>query len=94
MSTSKPPVETAGELPSKARHVVLYTRVGCHLCDDANRLLEAHRSQYGFTIEEVDIDQHPELRTSYDHCVPVVAIDGKVRFRGRVNEILLRRLLR
>ena len=42
----------------------------------------------------VDIDSDPRLVEHYDCCVPVVVIDGKVRFRGGVNEVLLRRLLR
>jgi glutaredoxin len=71
-------------------HVLLYTRAGCHLCDDAKALLMRH----GLTPQEIDIDQHSELRDQYNECVPVVAIDGRVRFRGRVDERLLRRLLK
>ena len=69
---------------------MLYTRDGCHLCDDARRLLES----YGLRVVEVDIDRDESLKTKYDQCVPVVSIDGKVRFRGRVDEMLLLRLLR
>jgi glutaredoxin len=69
--------------------VVLYTRNGCHLCDDALALLERN----GLTPREVDIDADPELRAAYNECVPVVEINGRVRFRGRVDERLLRRLL-
>jgi hypothetical protein len=42
----------------------------------------------------VDIDADPKLLAGFDTCVPVVEIDGKVRFRGRVDPILLRRILR
>lgn len=69
--------------------VLLYTRQGCHLCDDAKALLERH----GLRPREVDIDQDPELRQRYNECVPVVVIDGRERFRGRVSELLLKRLL-
>ncbi|HZN35868.1 MAG TPA: glutaredoxin family protein [Pirellulaceae bacterium] len=71
------------------RRVVLYTRQGCHLCDDARSLLE----RYGLKPSLVDIDADPQLRVRYTECVPVVEIDGRERFRGRVNEVLLRRLL-
>ena len=74
--------------------VVLYTRAGCHLCDEAKALLERHRARFGLTITEVDIDRDPALKAQYDQCVPVIEIDGKVRFRGRVNEPLLLRLLK
>ena len=53
-------------------------------------MLERH----GLTVEEVDIDADPALRKRYTDCVPVVLIDGKERFRGRVDERLLRRLSR
>jgi glutaredoxin len=69
--------------------VILYTRAGCHLCEDAKALL----LRYGLSPAEVDIDREPALRARYNECVPVVVIDGVERFRGRVNEVLLRRLL-
>jgi len=69
--------------------VVLYTRVGCHLCDDALALLQRYR----LAPRLVDIDSDPALRDRYNECVPVVEIDGRERFRGRINEILLSRLL-
>ncbi len=70
--------------------VVLYTRAGCHLCEDAKALLVRH----GLTPQEIDIDQHPDLLGQYNECVPVVVIDGRVRFRGRMDERLLVRLLK
>lgn len=69
--------------------VVLYTRKGCHLCDDAAALLRRH----GLEPREIDIDGDPALVARFTNCVPVVVIDGTERFRGRVNEVLLRRLL-
>jgi len=47
----------------------------------------------GRTAEQVDIDADPELRSQFDTCVPVISTDGRIRFRGRVNEVLLRRLI-
>ena len=67
----------------------LYTRRGCCLCEDAHALLLAH----GLSVTLVDIDATPEFRERYNHCVPVVAIDGKERFRGRIDPRLLRRFL-
>lgn len=74
----------------RPRQVLLFTRVGCHLCDEAEALLIRH----GLSPQKLDIDRTPELRERYDCCVPVVVIDGKERFRGQVNEILLKRLLK
>jgi glutaredoxin len=70
-------------------HVTIYTRHGCHLCEEAQALLCRH----GLAPVLVDIDADPALRERYTECVPVVEIDGKERFRGRVNEVLLKRLL-
>ena len=69
---------------------ILYTRPGCHLCQQASELLE----KYGLAVTSVNIDENEELRSKYDSCIPVVEIDGRVRFRGQVNEVLLRRLVR
>lgn len=71
------------------RQAVVYTRSGCHLCDEACEVLTRH----GFTLSKVDIDADPELKGRFTSCVPVVEIDGKIRFRGRVNEVLLERLV-
>jgi glutaredoxin len=73
-------------------HVIMYTRNGCHLCDEAWRLLEAEQARHGFSLEAVDIDSDPKLRAEYDTCVPVVTVNGKLRFRGKINPHLVRRL--
>lgn len=73
-----------------APDVVLYTRAGCPACQAARQILERH----GVFARCVDIDADPRLSRQYTGCVPVVEIDGKVRFRGRVNSVLLRRILR
>lgn len=70
--------------------VVLYTRENCCLCNDAKQILES----YGLEPLLVDIDQHPDKLAQYNECVPVVEINGKVHFRGKINEVLLRRILR
>lgn len=75
------------------RQVVLYTRAGCHLCDDAREELERAGRRYRLVVQVVDVDSDPELVRSYGLEVPVVTIDGRVRFRGRVNRVLLERQL-
>lgn len=70
-------------------NVTLYTRKGCHLCDVAHETLKQH----GLEVTVVDIDEQEQLHVQFNECVPVVEIDGKVRFRGRVEPVLLRRLL-
>ncbi len=74
---------------NRAPNVVLYTRHGCHLCDEAEKIL----LQHGLQPTLVDIDADPALKTRFDAFVPVVEIDGRVRFRGRVDAVLLQRIL-
>lgn len=69
--------------------VILYSRHGCHLCEVARTVLERH----GLRPQEVDIESDPALLARYTNDIPVVSIDGVERFRGRVDELLLRRLL-
>jgi glutaredoxin len=71
-------------------NVVLYTRDGCHLCEEAQEVL----GDFGFSPTIIDIDADSNLRERFDTCVPVVEIDGKIRFRGRVDPALLRRIVR
>ncbi len=74
------------------RSLVLYTRAGCHLCDEARQTLAEH-GRWLPNLVEVDIDHDPRLTERYGTCVPVVSLDGKVRFRGKVSVELLRRLI-
>ncbi len=80
---------------ARAEHLTftVYTRAACCCCHKAIDLLKEFQTRYGFQIREVDIDADPDLIAKYNTEVPVVAIDGKVRFRGVVNEALLERLL-
>jgi glutaredoxin len=65
--------------------VVIYTRAGCHLCDDAKaslrRLAVAHT--------EIDIDGDPELTAEYGDLIPVITVDGKEHGYWRVDEARL-----
>jgi glutaredoxin len=74
--------------------VVMYTRQGCHLCEDAWATLEAARRRFPFELRKVDIDTDPVLLERFNLEVPVVEVNGQVYFRGRVNPVLLDRLLR
>jgi glutaredoxin len=71
----------------------VYSRAGCGCCDKAMSVLEDARRRFGFSIDEVDIDRDPDLVAKYNTEVPVVTVNGKVRFRGVVNPALLDRLL-
>jgi glutaredoxin len=54
--------------------VTLYTRPGCHLCEDARGDLEALAGELGFTVREVDIERDDALHARYLERIPVVAV--------------------
>ena len=70
--------------------VTLYTRLGCHLCEEAERVLRAEQAARPFRLELVDIDRDPELARRYGVRVPVVAVDGHDLFEYEVPPDLLR----
>jgi hypothetical protein len=61
------------------RVVTLYTRPGCHLCDEAREAILAMRAELGpFELREVDIDSDDSLHARYLERIPVVEVDGAV----------------
>jgi len=56
--------------------VTIYSRTGCHLCEDALRLLQSMQDELNFEIEEILIDGYEELEQLYGEKIPVTHIDG------------------
>lgn len=69
--------------------VVLVTRRGCHLCDEALSLLR----DLGVEPELADVDADEALYTLYDWRVPVVLVDGQVAAEGQIDRARLREAL-
>ena len=82
--------------------VVLYTREGCCLCDEMKAAIERARADAAgslarvpFELREVDIDTDPALVERYGLSIPVLEIDGRAAFKGRLSpEDLARKLAR
>jgi glutaredoxin len=73
--------------------VVLYTRRDCPLCDEAKSFLEARQCQGEIRLSIHDVDESAEWQRQYGEWVPVVLVEGRVRFRGTIDPILWRRLI-
>ena len=73
--------------------VTLYSRPGCHLCDDARHALERVAGKAPFTIHEIDITQDDRLHARYLERIPVVTVDGEELFEFFVDEDSLERLI-
>ncbi len=73
--------------------VTLYTRQGCHLCEDAKQVIDSLREVAEFRLKILDIDLDPELQARFTNEVPVIFINGRKAFKYRVEpRQLLRRL--
>ena len=69
---------------SKSR-VVIYTRPGCHLCEEAKQAMQAASCAGEYTLNEINIETDSELLERYSDDIPVITINGVEAFRHRVN---------
>ena len=67
------------------RHVVIYSRPGCHLCDEAKAVIQNAGCSERFTLDEINIESDNELLRKYKYDIPVITIDGVEAFKHRVN---------
>jgi glutaredoxin len=67
------------------RDVVLYTKTGCCLCNDAKEALQLARAHVEFALREIDIESDPALYDAHKHDIPVIEIDGRRAFKHRVT---------
>ena len=73
--------------------VTLYSRPGCHLCDDARDVIARVCADLGEEYDEVSIDDDPELSDRFNEEVPVTFVDGRQHDFWRVDETRLRAAL-
>lgn len=73
--------------------LILYTRRGCHLCDEMKQQVAPLAREFSATLREADIDADPALRAQFDTEVPVLFLDGRKIAKYRVDPGQLRRQL-
>jgi glutaredoxin len=73
--------------------VTLYTRPGCHLCDEAKLQMAPLLAEFGARLREVNIDADPELRELYSLDVPVIFLADRKIAKHRVDPAQFRRQL-
>ena len=71
----------------------LYTRVGCHLCDEARDAIRKLPSKYKLTITEIDLDDRREDIARYGDKVPVLVFDGGKSIESSITDKTLRHTL-
>ena len=57
---------------SASKRVTVLSREWCHLCHDLVAALQPIATEYGWEVEVIDVDQHPELEARWDELVPVL----------------------
>jgi glutaredoxin len=73
--------------------LTLYTRPGCHLCDEAKQQIAPLLAEFHATLREVNIDSDPALRAQFTNDVPVIFLGDRKVAKHRVNLTQLRRHL-
>jgi glutaredoxin len=67
-------------------HIDIYSRPGCHLCDEAKDAIDRVRKRHEFTVRIINIEEDPSLESAYGTEIPVVFINGSKAFKHRVDE--------
>jgi glutaredoxin len=92
-SSNDRPVERGPRTMTQPR-VTLYSRPGCHLCDDARAVIERVCAELGEAYAEVSIDDDDTLPARFGEEIPVTFVDGRQHDFWRVDEARLRAALR
>ena len=66
-------------------HVIIYSKPGCHLCDEAKASILSAGCGDQFVLEEINIESDEELLRKYKYDIPVIAINGIEWFMHRVS---------
>jgi len=76
--------------------LTIYTRPGCHLCDDMKAVIKrvAQASPQPVTLEEIDISSDPELERRYGEEIPVLLLANRKIAKYRIADRDLTRMLR
>jgi glutaredoxin len=77
-----------------APHLTLYSKAGCHLCDEMKVTIDQVAVRVPLTIEVIDISTDPALTERYGLEIPVLLVNGKKAAKYRVTERELEERLR
>ncbi|CAN5730042.1 glutaredoxin family protein [soil metagenome] len=67
--------------------VIIYSRPGCHLCEEAKTAMRAAGCEDQYELDEVNIENEPELLELYKDDIPVITLNGVEAFRHRVKSV-------
>ncbi len=70
---------------SAKTHVIIYSRPGCHLCDEAKQVIRSAQCHDEYTLDEINIESDSDLLRRYQYDIPVITINGVEAFRHRLT---------
>ena len=73
--------------------LTIYSRPGCHLCDEMKAVVRTVAQSVPVTLEEIDISTEPRLEALYGLEIPVLMVEGKKAAKYRIGEADLRKML-
>ena len=73
--------------------LTLYSRPGCHLCDEMKAVVQHVARTVPLELKEIDISSDPALEAEYGLEIPVLLVDGKKAAKYRIAEDALVRIL-
>ena len=83
-----------GETPVIRMTVTIFSKPGCHLCDDAKAVIERVRMRNNFDLVVKDIRDDAKDFAEYQYAIPVILVDDREIARYRLTEEQLRRALK
>ena len=73
--------------------LTIYSRPGCHLCDDMKAVVRRVGETVPLKLDEVDISADPDLEAQYGLEIPVLLVNGRKAAKYRVSEQELHRII-
>jgi glutaredoxin len=81
-------------MPAEKPVVTIFSRPGCHLCDEAKEAIHNSGCDGEFVLDEINIDDDAKLIELYGNDIPVVFINHVKVFKHRVDPREFKRKLR
>ena len=85
--------EDARLLAAGPRDITLYSRTGCHLCEEAKKVIAPMLSEFGASLREVNIEEDAVLEERYGWDIPIIFIGARKAAKHRVDPAQFRRQL-
>lgn len=80
-------------MPGNSLKIELLGKPECHLCEDAEIVVQKVCARFSLPWEKINIEDRPDLYDRYKEEIPVLLVDGRKVFKYHTNEPDLTKLL-